>query len=57
MLVRCIITSATVKFAQIQDAADHVAMLALDTAFLVMQRDGAADFLMRGLGAFLFLAA
>ena len=44
---------AHLQFAQIQHAADHVAMFALDIAFLVMQFDRAADFLMR----FLFAAS
>ena len=41
------------QFSQIQNAADHVAMLALDAAFLMRQRYRTANFLMRRFGGFL----
>ena len=42
------------ELAQIEDAADHISVFALDTAFLVMQGDGAADFFVRRFGGFTF---
>src|SRR5579864_2236789 len=36
---------ADLQLAQVENAADHVAMFALDRALLVMQIDRAADFL------------
>ncbi len=48
------------EFAQVENAADHVAMLALDAAFHVVELDGAADLFMRrqhGVGFAFFLHA
>ena len=47
MLVRWIITSETIEFAQIEHAAEHVAVELLDLAFAVKQIDRAAQFLVR----------
>ena len=47
MLVRCTMMSETVEVAEIEDAAEHVAVDLHHAAFLVMQLDGAADLLMR----------
>ena len=47
ILVRWIITSETVELAQVEQAAEHVAVVLLDAAFVVQQVDRAAQLLVR----------